>query len=713
MVRQNSNNQDYTNNADGFALGGGATKRKLTLTGGDVTLTGSGSSTHTFPSASDTLVGRNSTDTLTNKNLTSGTNTFPVFPVTNGGTGRATSTTAYGIIAAGTTDTGAQQTITPGTSGQFLKSAGGSALAAFASIQLSDLSDSSSIVTVASPQTLSGKQYQLGLAQLNGYTVLNASYIDKLLEFTGTSNNAWVLPSATTYGQRLLIANTSNYRLRLDRAGSDQIYAAGGLSTTYLVAPGGSVELVSDGTNWAATSDGGTLVDSQFALVDNSDLTKRAQFEISGVATDTTRTLTVPDASTTLVGTDVAQTLTGKNISADTNTITDIEVDNFKASAIIIASEGIASNDNDTTLPTSAAVKAYVDTTTIPLNMPNLITNPDFTSDLTGWATTTQNSSWAWGAGKAVLTLTEDGYSTISSSSFTLAGEQSFVVRLGSLEVSDGFNILDRGFIVQRWDGSSWQSFAAQNGNVNQSGATVTAYDVPYSSQFRVQIYIDSTDPNEWNMNTYPYTVSVDSAYVQVADIDASRLVNISSTNMVFKNKTMSGTYNTFSNIPINALSDSTSASLGVGSIDLGHATDTTISRFAAGKIAVENVELPTVSSTSTLTNKRVNPRVVSPTVASSYTINVDVTDLYNVSGQSSDVTFNNPTGTPVNGQKMMVRIKDNGTARTVGWGSNFQASGITGPIAQTVPNKEHNVLFVYSAGVSKWVCLAADTVGY
>ena len=53
-------------------------------------------------------------------------------------------------------------------------------------------------------------------------------------------------------------------------------------------------------------------------------------------------------------------TLTNKTIDADSNTISNIEVDNFKASAIVIESEGIGSNDNDTTIPTSAAVIDYV-----------------------------------------------------------------------------------------------------------------------------------------------------------------------------------------------------------------------------------------------------------------------------------------------------------------------------------------------------------------
>ena len=49
-------------------------------------------------------------------------------------------------------------------------------------------------------------------------------------------------------------------------------------------------------------------------------------------------------------------------VDADTATVSNLEVDNFKATAIVIESEGIGSNDNDTTLPTSAAVKDYVDT---------------------------------------------------------------------------------------------------------------------------------------------------------------------------------------------------------------------------------------------------------------------------------------------------------------------------------------------------------------
>ena len=48
------------------------------------------------------------------------------------------------------------------------------------------------------------------------------------------------------------------------------------------------------------------------------------------------------------------QTYTNKTIDADNNTISNLEVDNIKAATVVVESEGISSNDNDATLPTSA-----------------------------------------------------------------------------------------------------------------------------------------------------------------------------------------------------------------------------------------------------------------------------------------------------------------------------------------------------------------------
>lgn len=64
-----------------------------------------------------------------------------------------------------------------------------------------------------------------------------------------------------------------------------------------------------------------TVDDATFAIADNTDATKKVQFQVSGVTTATTRTLTVPNATTTILGTDVVQTVTNKTIDPSLNTI--------------------------------------------------------------------------------------------------------------------------------------------------------------------------------------------------------------------------------------------------------------------------------------------------------------------------------------------------------------------------------------------------------
>jgi hypothetical protein len=59
----------------------------------------------------------------------------------------------------------------------------------------------------------------------------------------------------------------------------------------------------------------------------------------------------------------IATALTNKTFDANGtgNSISNLEVADFAVSAIITAAEGVGSNSNDTSIPTTAAVKAYVD----------------------------------------------------------------------------------------------------------------------------------------------------------------------------------------------------------------------------------------------------------------------------------------------------------------------------------------------------------------
>ena len=75
-----------------------------------------------------------------------------------------------------------------------------------------------------------------------------------------------------------------------------------------------------------------------------------------------------------------------------------------------------------------------------------------------------------------------------------------------------------------------------------------------------------------------------------------------------------SGTLTSCTGLPITGITSSTTIGLGVGSIELGHATDTTITRVSAGLVAIEGVNVVTVSATQTLTNKTLtSPTLTTP----------------------------------------------------------------------------------------------------
>lgn len=114
-------------------------------------------------------------------------------------------------------------------------------------------------------------------------------------------------------------------------------------------------------------------------------------------------------------------------------------------------------------------------------------------------------------------------------------------------------------------------------------------------------------------------------------------------------------------------------------------------------------------TSTDTLTNKRITRRVVTTTQSATPTINTDNTDVAYITGLAQAVTSftTNLSGTPVNGDMLIIDVTDNGTGRALTFGANFEASTVALPTT-TVASTKLTIGFRWNIATTKWTCVAS-----
>ena len=109
----------------------------------------------------------------------------------------------------------------------------------------------------------------------------------------------------------------------------------------------------------------------------------------------------------------------------------------------------------------------------------------------------------------------------------------------------------------------------------------------------------------------------------------------------------------------------------------------------------------------ASLTTKLDKTRTVSITTSLTITLDISLYDQYDVTALASALTIANPTGAPFNGQKIIYRLKDNGTARALTFDSNFRfSSDLVAPTTTTI-NRTLYLGFVWNSTNSKWDNLA------
>ena len=133
----------------------------------------------TSPTLITPVLGTPSSGTLTN---------CTGLPVAGGGSGRS-STTAYALIAGGTTSTGAEQSLGTGTSNQVLASNGSSSLPTFQSIM---------------PRTCGFRAYLNGTQSLTLNTHTKITLSSESYDYDGTFDNATNYRHTPTVGGKYL-----------------------------------------------------------------------------------------------------------------------------------------------------------------------------------------------------------------------------------------------------------------------------------------------------------------------------------------------------------------------------------------------------------------------------------------------------------------------------------------------------------------------------
>ena len=121
------------------------------------------------------------------------------------------------------------------------------------------------------------------------------------------------------------------------------------------------------------------------------------------------------------------------------------------------------------------------------------------------------------------------------------------------------------------------------------------------------------------------------------------------------------------------------------------------------------NLSSLSITASDAITGSRINPRTSTATATTLLTPDISAFDQYNLTAQNQGLTVNAPTGTPVDGNKLMFRIIDDGTPRSISWNATYTVIGTTLPTTTTA-NKMLYVGCIYNSTNTRWDVVAVTT---
>ncbi len=143
-----------------------------------------------------------------------------------------------------------------------------------------------------------------------------------------------------------------------------------------------------------------------------------------------------------------------------------------------------------------------------------------------------------------------------------------------------------------------------------------------------------------------------------------------------------------------------------IDNTDRGNEADGRIKALIYGVFnAIASGQTLTTNSVFTATYG-ITTRVGGTASSANPTPDCDTQDLYDLTALAAGATFGAPTGTPWNGKKLIIRIKDNGSQQTLAWNAIY-VSGSAALPSLTVTGKIMHAGFIYNSNISKWMLVA------
>lgn len=229
------------------------------------------------------------------------------------------------------------------------------------------------------------------------------------------------------------------------------------------------------------------------------------------------------------------------------------------------------------------------------------------------------------------------------------------------------------------------------------SGGATTIPLANVSTLTDASVFVGIIDPG--NTNEQTFTGTVDKANSRITGVVWTRGGNVAHTTGVTVVDYVTGT--AFNMIAKGFLTQHTQQGT--------HSAITATSISTSGNATIGG-SLSVTGSFNYSGTMRPNPRSSVVTTTATLTPNPDTYSIYDITAQAGALSIANPSGSPKNGDILIIRIKDDGTSRAISYGGNYEnISGLANLTATTV-GKWSVIGVMYNSTTSKWQIVSITT---